>query len=43
MLIIFVTFETSHLDMSPSNSEYSNMLIIFVTFETSHLDMSPLK
>ena len=41
---ILVTFDTSHLEMSPlTDVALWNMLVISVTLDTPHLDMSVLK
>merc|ERR1719386_294328 len=43
MWLISMTFDTSHVEMSPSNSVAPmNMWLISMTFDTSHVEMSPL-
>ena len=43
ILVIWVTLETSHLDMSLLNDDApQNIPDILVTLDTSHLEMSPL-
>jgi len=43
ILVIWVTLETSHLEMSLLNDDApQNILDILVTLDTSHLEMSPL-
>ena len=40
---MFVTLDTSHLDISPLNDDAAeNICAMSVTLETSHLDRSPL-
>ena len=43
MLSMFVTLDTSHFEMSPSNDRASrNILFMLVTLEMSHFEMLPL-
>ena len=42
IMTIFVTFDTSHFEMSPVNCVMVNMKLISLTFDTSHLEMSLL-
>ena len=43
MLVMSVTLDTSHFEMSPLNAfALRNIAVIVVTLDTSHFEMSPL-